>query len=127
MYVANGNIRPSRFVKLDTTAVGKVLEADANDPVYGVSQEGTRNPPYSSLDDGFCAIAGENVRVYTEPEECWLQIGSGGCTVDDMLKSDADGKGVTTTTETENAGALALETGLEDQLIRVRVRTRKHL
>lgn len=127
MYVANGNIAPSRFVKLDTTAVGKVLQSGAGEKTYGISQEGTRNPPYPSLDDGYAAIAGENLNVYTEPQECWLQIGSGGCTVDDWLKADADGKGVTTTTETDNAGAVALETGLENQLIRVRVRTNKHL
>jgi hypothetical protein len=127
MFVANGNITPSSFVKLDTTAVGKLLICGSDDPVYGVSQEGTRNPPYTGLDDGYAAIAGENCRVYLEPEECWLRIGSGGCTAGDMLNSDASGYGVTTTTETHNAGALALETGLEGQLIRVRVRTRKHL
>lgn len=127
MFVANGNITPSAFVKLDTTAVGKLLICGANDKVYGISGSGTRNPPYTGLDDGYHAIAGENCWTHLEGEECWLKIGSGGCTVDDMLKADASGFGVTTTTETDNAGALALETGLEGQLIRVRVRTRKHL
>jgi hypothetical protein len=68
---ANGNIAPSRFVKLDTSADGKVLQCGASATImpYGISGPGTRNPPYSSLDDGYHAIAGENCLIYGTPGE----------------------------------------------------------
>ena len=62
--VANGNIAPCRAVKLDsTTAGGKVLQCGAGDKAFGISQPESRNPPYSTLDDGYCAIAGENLKA----------------------------------------------------------------
>lgn len=119
-FVAGGDIRPSRFVNLDATAEGVVLEADAGEDIYGISHEGTHRPPYASLDDGLVAIAGENVRVYEDGEICFLEIGTGGCTVNGRLKADADGKGVTAST-TEKIGAIALETCAALQLAKVRV------
>lgn len=128
-FVANGNIAPSRFVKQDTTAEGKCLQSGAGDPCFGISQQGTRRPPLEGWDDGFAAIAGENIHVFTEHDcdFCYLQIGSGGSTVGDYLKSDASGNGITTTTETDNAGAIAMETVAEGKLCKVRPRSRKHL
>ncbi len=71
--VCNGNVFPATIVKLDTTAgnTGKVLQAGSGDIPYGVSQLGKRNAPLVGLDDGYCGIAGENIRVYTysDPED----------------------------------------------------------
>lgn len=74
-YVAAGNIYPSRAVK-DDTAVGKVTQAGAGEIAIGIAYQGTRNTPYSSLDDGYVAIAGENVRVYEIGEECYAESGA---------------------------------------------------
>lgn len=116
--VAAGTIRPSRFVKLDVTADGKVLEADAGEPIYGISQKGTRNVPYSTLDDGNAAIAGENVHIFGPGEKCSLQLG-GTVAVGDRLKSDADGKGVATTTDLDEYGAIAQQAGVLDEIVEV--------
>lgn len=116
--VANGTIRPSRFVKLDTTADGLVLECDAGDQVYGISGPGTRNTPLDGLDDGNHAIAGENCLIYGPPEkEVLLEIGTGGCSPGDRLASDADGKGVVATAD--EYGAIASVMGVEGEVIPV--------
>lgn len=120
--VANGNITPSRFVKLDTTVDGKVLQAGAGDMIFGVAQEGTRLAPLSGWDDGYAAKAGENIRVYAAPEDkdCFLEI-AGTTSVGDKLKSDGSGLGVVTTTANDNIGAIADEAGTANQLIKVRL------
>lgn len=117
--VANGSISPSRFVKLDTTADGKVLQAGAGDQVFGVAQPGERNVPYSSLQDGFAAKAGENINVYGPPERCLLELG-GSVTRGSRLKSDSTGAGVTASA-TDESGAIALASGVSGDLIEVEV------
>lgn len=122
-YVANGNIKSSRFVKGDTTAEGKVLVAGAGEAVLGISNEGGRRAPHPDItDSGYAAIAGENLRVYTEPDECLLCLG-GTATLHALLKADSDGAGVVASTG-DLVGAIALQAGIATQLIRVRVKTR---
>lgn len=118
--VAGGIIRPSRFVKLSTTDEGRVLEADAGNKVFGVSEEGTRKVPLTGLDDGYAAIEGESLRVYGLGARCYLELG-GTVTRGDRLKSDADGKAVTASADTEEYGAIALNGGVSGDLIRVLV------
>src|SRR5262245_35890162 len=119
--VANGNIPPSRFVKLDTTAEGRVLLCGAGERVYGVSQPGTRNAPYSSLDDGFAAIAGENLQIYGPGDkDIPLELG-GTVTIGARLKSDVSGRAVATTTNLDEYGAIAMASGTSNQLIPVQV------
>lgn len=118
--VANGNIRPSRFVKLDTTAVGKVLEADSAEKTWGISQSGTRRAPQTGIDDGYCAIAGENLQVFEPGDVCWLEAG-GTIAIDDFLTPDADGCGVATTSDNALVGAKALQAGATGQLLKVQV------
>ena len=63
--VAGGNISPSRFLIRSTTEDNKYLQASSTSvAIAGISQPGTRNTPYSSLDDGYAAIAGENLHVF---------------------------------------------------------------
>lgn len=125
-FVANGNIPMSRFVKPDTTAVGKAIVATAGsgtegDSTYGVSHESSRNIPYSTLDDGYTAIAGENVRVYIDDEECYLESGA-AVAHGDKLKSDSVGRGIPATTDKDRFGAIALQAcSAAGVLIRVKV------
>lgn len=119
--MANGNIAPSRFVKQDTTAEGKVLQCGNTEKMFGISHEGKRNPPLTGLDDGYAAIAGEGLPVYCwhDTDECWLELG-GTVAVDDRLGSDASGMGVTTTSDNAWVGAVALQGGVSGQLIKVK-------
>lgn len=122
--VANGNIAPCRFVKQDTT--GKVVAAGATDVPFGISQEGSRNPPYTGLDDGYAAIAGENIHVYEENEgmnnECFLESGA-AFNNGAFLKPSTAGVGIATTTDKDAYGAIALHAATAaGQLIRVKVR-----
>lgn len=120
---ANGNIAPSRFVKIDTTAGVKdrVLQATAGDKIYGISFVGTRNAPYAPLDDGYIAIAGEFLSIYgPSAKDVRLELG-GTVTQGDSLKSDANGKGVTTTSTGDWIGAIAMDAGVSGDVIRVQV------
>ncbi len=118
--VASGNISPSRFLILTTSADGKVTQAGAGEKVYGISGPWTRNTPYSSLEDGYHAIAGENVLVYGIGEKCMLELG-GTVSPGDRLKSDSNGKAVATTTNLDEFGAVAMMAGTSGKLIEVEV------
>jgi hypothetical protein len=121
--VANGNITPSSFVKIDTSVSGggKVVLSGAGEDIYGISQPGVRNYPGGTGDDGYAAIAGENVMVYVPPEkEVLLRLG-GTVTAGDWLKSDASGFGVTSSSDREKVGARASRSGVSGDLIPVQV------
>lgn len=127
-FQANGNIAPSRFVKLDTTAAGKVLQAGAGETIFGISHHSSRRAPLNGWDDGYAAIAGETLKVWSELDDvCWLEIGVGGCTINDLLKSDANGAGVTTVAENDELGAVAMETVVQGSLCKVRVKCRQNV
>lgn len=119
--VAGGDIRPMRFVNLDTSNAGRVLEADADEEIYGVSGMGKRFAPYASLDDGFHAVAGENCQVYGPPEKDVPLVLGGTVTRGDYLKSDADGAGVTASSDQEKYGAIAMESGVSGDIIPVQL------
>ena len=116
--VANGDIAPSRFVSLDTTADGKVIQSTAGLQVYGISQPSTDSPPWGALDTGLAAVAGGNVLVYGLGDKCMLEIG-GTVTRGDRLKATTGGKGLTTTTNLDEYGAIAQASGTSGQLIEV--------
>lgn len=121
--IAGGDINPARFVKLSTAADFTVLEADSNERPYGISVDAAQAAPISGAST-LAASAGKSLRVYGIGEECTLTLGSGGATRGGMLVSDADGKGVaaaSTGTTVQWVGAEALESGLENEKIKVRV------
>lgn len=127
--MAAGDIAPCRFVKRVTTAGqandGKVQEATAlADKVLGISQEGTRNVPYSSLNDGLAAKDGENLKVYQPGDLCLLElIGGAGVTRGDRITVDSaggTGKGRTALTA-EVSFAIAEETRAAGEKCLVRV------
>ena len=118
--VASADIRPCRFVKSSAADFG-VTEADANEAIYGVSDQGTK-----AFDSSLAAAAGNQLKVFLPGAECLLELGSGGVTkgAGVYLKSDADGKGIaaaTTGATSQFIGAIPLESGAEGDLIRVRV------
>ncbi len=120
--VAGGDIHPSRFVSLDTTTDGQVLEASAGGKLYGVSQPGTRAAPYPGLDDALAAKATENLMIYGPPEkDVFLEIGTGGCVPGDRIKATTNGVGIVTTTNLDEYGAIAQSTAISGKLALVQL------
>jgi hypothetical protein len=123
--VANGDIYPSRFVKIDTTTSGRLLQCGAGDRIYGISGQGTDRPPLGALDTGKAAQTGEQFEVLTFGYPGFdgvvmLQLG-GTVTRGDRLKADANGAGVTTTSGADEIGALAEDSGVSGNVIPVRL------
>ncbi len=123
--MANGNIYPCRFVKLDTSADFKVIQATANSDILGVSQEGSNYPPLSDLSvSAYAAQAGQNIRLFGDGDVCLVTAG-GVITRGDKLKSDANGKAVsiaTTGTTLQKYGGIALQSAAaEDEKILIQV------
>jgi hypothetical protein len=118
--VASGNILPATFVKLTTTADGKVTQAGAGERIYGISQPGTRSAPFEGLDSDNAAVAGDNVMIFGIGQRCMLRLG-GTVTRGDYLKSDGSGYGVTASTDADDYGAIAEMSGVSGQLIEVLV------
>lgn len=119
-FVASGNINPSVFVKLDTSNNFSVLQAGANARTIGITSEGTKYAPGTNSNT-YNAVQGDEVTVYGLGDVCLLTIGSGGCTVGDLLESDANGAGVTSTTSGHAVGAVALETRAYNEKARVQI------
>ncbi len=125
-FVAAESIYPARFVKLSTVAgaTGKVLMASAASNVIGVSQSGTRNAPFPGLDDGYAAIAGENVKVFTaaDPAEMpWIEVDA-AYPQGTLLKPSTNGIGTSTVTNLDIAGAIQMEASTAaNQLVQCRV------
>lgn len=120
-YVADGDINRSRFVKPSTTD-HRVLEADANEKVVGISQINAKTAPIPSAST-LAGAQGDALTVHG-PGESMVMLELGGTvTVGDKLKSDADGKGVVVATSgpVQNVGAIALRGGASGELIPVLV------
>ena len=124
-WIANGDIRPCRFIKADVTA-GKdhyALECDANDRIDGISQEGTNKAQTPDITATLAAAAAEQFRAFGPGDQCLLELG-GTVVQGDRLKSDADGKGVaiaTSGTTIQQIGARALSAGASGEKIPVEV------
>src|ERR1043166_8839864 len=108
-----------RFLIQSTTTDDQVTQASAaTAPIVGISGVATRNPPYSTLDDGYHAIANENGQVNQPPRrEAALQLG-GTVAAGALLTADSDGAGVTATSG-NYVGARAREAGTAGQRIKV--------
>lgn len=119
--IAGGNIPPSRIVKISTAADSTVLvSASATSPNFGVSQIGTRRAPGTGDDDGYAAIAGENIGVYSAACVCPVEAG-GTITSGAALTADSNGRAITTTTEGDFIIGWALESGTTYDLVKVLV------
>ena len=98
-FIANGNILPYAFVKIDATqSMPSVIQAAANtDILIGIAKESTDACPTPTLSGTqYAAVAGENVKVYQVGQTCMIYTGSGGLTAGDFVTSDGSGYGITT-------------------------------
>ena len=119
--VAGGNILASSFVKLDTGNDGQALQCGSGDVPFGISFPGSDAPPFGGLDTPYCAILNENVGIYGPPDvNVLLQI-SATVAVGNHLKPDTNGFGTPITGTSDIYGAVAAESGVSGQIIRVNV------
>ena len=124
-FVANGNISPCRACIADTAYTGagiKVIQ-DATGGLrpLGVSQKGTRYAGGTPADDGYAAIAGEDIMLHTWTDlapVCGLELG-GTVVAGAKLKTDSSGRGVSTTTAGDIVFATALQGGVLSDIIQV--------
>ncbi len=120
-FVATGNITQSRFVKLDSGVTGHVAQAGAGDSPIGVSVQGTRNPSYPGLQDGFAAVSGENIRVYLSNEECMIEVDA-AYNPGQLLKPSTGGIATASNADGEIYGAILLDAATAaNQLVKCRV------
>lgn len=120
-FVAAGNIIPSRFVKLVSGQTGFVAQAGSGDAPFGVSVQGTRNPSYSGLQDGFAAVTGENIRVYLANEECMIEVDA-AYNPGTLLKPSTSGIATQATADGDIYGAILLDAATAaNQLVKCRV------
>jgi hypothetical protein len=126
--IANGNIRPNRFLTVVSGAGNflLVVEATANTQfIVGISGNETRYAPGSPGDDGFIAIAGEPVDYFSEGQIGQLKLGTGGTgsTWGAYLTADASGQGVTESlTNAHYYGAIPLANGASGETVPVLVK-----
>lgn len=131
-----GNVKPCRFVKQDTVQ-GRVVQctdgaSSHGDKPFGISDKPTWQPPLNSpgggnnLDDGYAGIVGSPpITVWMDGAECYICSGA-AFAIDDELKADSDGRGITGTTTGDIVGAIALEAATAaNQLVKVRVKARR--
>ena len=103
----------------------EVAEANANEAIAGISMEGTRTAPIPDVTANEAAQDGEPLQVYGQGEVCLLELG-GTVNPGDLLKSDADGKGVVIASggTLQEIGAKAVEGGVSGEAILVQVQIR---
>ncbi len=123
--VPGGNIEPSTFVKLSTTADGQVLQCGAGEKVFGISQPCSRRialDPYDTGSTVYAGIAGDPaINIYGPGDPGVLLRLAGTVSAGGYIKSDGSGYGVAATTDKDAYGARALCAGASGQLIPVEV------
>lgn len=117
LLIAGGDIYPSRFVMMDSSADRTGLQATANAVIIGVSMEGSNYPPLNDLVTTHkAAKEGDYFRLYGDGDYCLVEAGE-AFDRGTRLKADANGKAVailTTGTTNQNIGAIALESSNGD-------------
>ena len=122
-FVANGNITPSRFVKIDTTYTqgNRIIQCTATtDLPIGISQPGSiyaaGTPAYTG--NAYAAVAGDDCMVFQPTETAKLELG-GTVTVGAYLQTDTSGRGVAQTSNI--VSAIAMQAGILGDIIPVYV------
>ena len=120
-FIAGGNITPGAFVTQSTSTDRTVSASASGDKPIGVAWYSTHLTPLLGLNDGYVAVAGEQVRVQIlDGEEGWIQVGTSAVAAGDFLKPDASGTGtaITASSDGDYYGARALTAGAVGQLIK---------
>ena len=119
-FVAGGNITPAAFVTQSATQERVVTTSVLADKPIGIAQGGTHFTPLLTLDDGYAAVAGGTVHVWTKDDpEAWITVGAVAITPGMLLKPDANGLAIVAATDGDFYGCRALEGGQPGQLVKV--------
>lgn len=122
-FACGGTINPARFVKRSTSADFTVLQADADSLPCGISQRWSEVAPTSGAStaagtsDGLIQVHQPGMSGDPHDSTVFLELG-GTVTRGSLIMPDANGKGVTATSG-KYAGAIADESGVSGELIRV--------
>lgn len=122
-FIAGGNINPCRFVKMDAAANEVAQASAATDVTIGITADYQKAHPVTGASDVHAAEH-DAVAVFMEGATPLLELGSGGCSVGTLLVADSNGKGVAAAgsgTALQWIGAIALESGAENEFVRVKV------
>jgi len=114
-FVAGADIEPSRFVKI--SAAHTVVKAGADEAVYGVSHEGTREAPIPGVSP-LTASTGEPVLVYGPGENCEVDCGA-AVAAGAFVKSNAAAKAVTAGDGDEYYAQAVSATTAADQKLKI--------
>jgi hypothetical protein len=119
--VASGTIFPGRFVKLDSTLQGQVLQCGSGDTPIGISDLGGRRSPYiDQTNPQPAANINEPIRFWDLDSECGLEVVA-AVTPGQRLKPDTNGKGTPTTAATDQYGAVAINIAAAGYYCKVKV------
>lgn len=122
-FACGGTINPARFVKRSAAADFTVLQADADAMPCGISQRAAEVAPTSGASTA-AGTSGGLIQVHQpgmsgDPHDSTVLLELGGTvTRGSLVMPDADGKGVTATSG-KYAGAIADESGVSGELIKV--------
>ncbi len=117
---ASADINPCRFIDLTAENVATQSTADGN--AIGVSWQGTQRPPNDIIATtpwGVVATVGNPVSYYVPGQICNLELGTGGITASQLIKSGTAGVGVLATSTAYYVLARAIRTGLVGELVPV--------
>jgi len=124
---ANGNVRENRFLTFVSGSGNFRLAVEATastQPLFGVSGSGTRGPARDVDGDTYLAVAGDPI-PYTGPLQFGaLKLGGTVSNANVLLTSDSAGRGIAQAPSNGTTcyyGAIALEAGVENDVIEVYV------
>jgi hypothetical protein len=118
---ANGDIHPFCAVMIDTSTNNRLIEATAAARAIGIAGKGRRYAPWTAIDDGLIAVAGEVFNYWGEGEEHVPAKIGGTVTAGDRLKVTTGGVLIATTADGDLFIAIAREGGAADDIIAVDV------
>lgn len=117
--MANGDIAPFVAVMIDTSVDGRLIQATAGARAIGIAGKGRRYAPWSAIDDGLIAKAGEVFQYWGDGEENVPAKLGGTVASGDRLKVTTGGVLITVTADGDLFVATAREAGDADDIIRV--------
>lgn len=117
--LAGGNVRASRFVKLQSD--NTVIECGAGETPWGIAQPGTHHMAMGAWDDGYVGVLnGPPINIFGPgDDEAPLELG-GTVVAGDYIKSGAAGVGVKADTDKDHVGAQAVRGGVSGEIIPVK-------
>ena len=123
---ATGNIAPCRIVRVDTSiddgCVQAVLASTTAHTLLGISGEDRLTIPYIGSHYHATATEGQNMcKIHGEGSRGVLLDIGGTVSPGDRLRPDANGKGIAATADQQRFAAIAEESGVDGEQIRVHV------